>query len=56
MNEYKKPEEVDAKTWQHHMDWMRVMEASRQPARRLDRLMDDYFIAPGSGKAGGKKE
>lgn len=49
MSDYKKPEEVDEGTWQHHLEWMRVMEASRRPARPMKALMDDYFVPAGSG-------
>lgn len=49
MSDYKKPEEVDEGTWQHHLEWMRVMEASRRPARPMKALMDEYFVPAGSG-------
>lgn len=56
MSDYKKPEEVDEKTWHRHLEWMRVMEASRQPARSMKELMDDYFVPAGSGTNHRKKD
>lgn len=49
LDDSKKPEEVDQKTWRQHLDWMRVMESSRQPARPMKDLMDSYFVPAGSG-------
>lgn len=49
MSDYRKPEDVDETTWQRHLEWMRVMEASRQTNRPLEELMDGYFVPAGSG-------
>lgn len=60
LDESGKPEEVDDNTWRQHLDWMRVMESSRQRTRPLQDLMDSYFVPAGSGsnrrKSAGKKD
>lgn len=44
--DYNKPDDVDGETWQQHLEWMKVMESSRQHGRPLKQLMDDYFVSP----------
>jgi hypothetical protein len=47
--DFRKPEDVKEETWRKHLEWMKVMESSRQSSTSLKDLMDEYFVAPSRG-------
>jgi hypothetical protein len=48
-----KPADVNNEVWEQHLDWMRVMESSRNYGPSMKQLMDQYFLPPEEDQAKG---